>query len=190
MNIRTLTTKLLVRRVARLGAVAALGIAALGATAGAAQAEAGYAVSWSSPYLITASYDLYDVAVADGSTANDAPVIQWPADDGSEQTWYFGTATYDGVYQGTFIKNANSGECLDTDGNAGDQVVQSVCAFGDGYDMFNLDGGLDAYDALYNIGTGLYLDVSGYSWNAGADIDLWYGNNQPNQTFFLLPFYN
>lgn len=189
----------LVKKALRGAAIAAIGSAAVLGTAGAASAspsastvhanDAGYQVSWTgSPYLMTASYDTLNVAVPGSSTSIGTGLIQWPADGGNEQAWYFGTVTYDGAYQGTLIDNANSGLCVDTDGNAGDQVFQQTCEFGNANELFDINGGLDAYSQLQNVGTGLYLDVSGYSWNEGAAIDLWYGNDQPNQTFFLLPW--
>jgi hypothetical protein len=146
-------------------------------------AGAGWAISWSSSYLITASYDLLNVDVAGASTASGAGVIQWPANGGSNQVWYFGTETYNGVYQGTVIDNANSGLCLQTDGVAGDGLTQGTCYYGDLDEAFDVNGSLGGYDSFKNLATGLYLDVSGYSWSQGASIDLWYSNNQPNQTF-------
>lgn len=188
MNIRQLIPSHLDRRAARLLAVAAVGLAGVGAAAGAAQADTGYAVTWSQPYLITASYDLLNVAVADGSTSGGAGVIQWPANAGAEQEWLFGTETLDGVYQGTFIANANSGLCINTDGVAGDQLDQEACYYGNGNELYTVHGSLGSYDSISNVGSGLYLDVNGYSWNEGAAIDLWYENNQPNQTFETVPW--
>ncbi|HWC80372.1 MAG TPA: RICIN domain-containing protein [Pseudonocardiaceae bacterium] len=186
-------TNALSRRAVRGVAVVALGVGAALATAGAASAapaahpqDAGWQISWSSPYLITASYDLLNVAVSQGSTANGAPIIQWPADGGSEQVWYFGTETYDGVYQGTVIDNGNSGKCIQTDGVAGDGLTQGTCYYGDTDQEFSINGSLGGYDSFQNVATGLYLDVSGYSWSQGANIDLWYNNAQPNQTFHTL----
>lgn len=170
-------------RAARLLVVAAVGIGAVGAAAGAAQADTGYAISWSGQHLITASYDLLNVAVADGSTSAGGRVIQWPADGGSEQAWYFGTITLNGVYQGTVIANANSGMCLNTDGVAGDELTQQPCYYGDNYELFDVHGSLGGYDSFSNVATGLYMDVNGYSWNEGDGIDLWYQNDAPNQTF-------
>lgn len=188
MNIRPLIPSRIDNRTARLLAVAAVGLAAVGTTAGAAQADTGYAVTWSQPYLITASYDLENVAVADGATTGGAPVIQWPADDGTEQEWRFGTETYNGVYQGTFILNDNSGKCINTDGVAGDTLDQEICYYGNVNELYLIHGNLGSYDSISNLGSGLYLDVNSYSWNEGANIDLWYQNDQPNQTFETVPF--
>ena len=188
MNIRKLAPSRIDHRAARLLAVAAVGLAAVGTTAGAAQADTGYAVTWSQPYLITASYDFLNVAVADGATTGGAPIIQWSADDGSEQEWKFGTETYDGVYKGTFILNVNSDLCVNTDGVAGDQLDQEICYYGNVNELYYVYGDLGSYDSIENVGSGLYLDVSGYSWNEGDGIDLWYQNNQPNQTFETVPW--
>jgi Ricin-type beta-trefoil lectin domain-like len=188
MNIRSLLTARLRTRGARLAVVIALGAATMGTAAGAAQADTGYAVSWSGPYLITASYDLLNVAVSGGATSGGAPIIQWTADGGTEQEWEFGTETYDGAYQGTFILNVNSGLCINTDGVAGDQLDQEICYYGNGNELYNVHGSLGSYDSISNVGSGLYLDVSGYGWGAGNAIDLWYENNQPNQTFETVPW--
>ena len=190
MNIiRQLIPTRIDHRASRLLAVAAVGLAGLGATAGAAHAdETGWGVSWSGPYLITASYDLQAVAVSGGATSGGAPIIQWPSYGGNEQLWEFGTETYDGVYDGTLIMNVNSGLCLNTDGVAGDQLDQEICYDGNPNELYNVNGSLGSYDSISNVGSGLYLDVSGYSWNEGAAIDLWYQNNQPNQTFETVPW--
>lgn len=190
MNIiRPLIPSRIDNRAARLLAVAVVGLAAVGTTAGAAQADAGYAVSWTLPYLISASYDAQSVAVADGATTGGARIIQWPADDGTEQEWEFGTETYNGVYQGTLIRNYNSGLCINTDGVAGDTLDQEICYPGNVNELYYINGSLGSYDSISNVGSGLYLDVSGYSWNEGANIDLWYQNNQPNQTFETVPYW-
>ncbi|MBR7828432.1 RICIN domain-containing protein [Actinospica sp. MGRD01-02] len=170
-------------RAARLLAVAALGLATVGGTATAAHADTGYSLTWSGEYLITASYDFQNVAVSNGALTGGAPIIQWPADGGYEQVWRFGYESYNGVYQGAFIQNAASGLCINTDGVAGDQLDQEICYDGNSNELFNIYGSLGGYDSFQNTGSGLYLDVNGYSWNEGAAIDLWYENNQPNQTF-------
>ncbi len=51
-----------------------------------------------------------------------------------------------------------------------------------------MQGSLGSYDTIYNIAAGLYLDVSGYSGNEGANIDLWCWNGQGNQSFVTVPF--
>jgi hypothetical protein len=183
MNIRKLIPSRIDHRAARLLAVAAVGLAGVGATAGAAQADTGYSVTWSGGYLITGSYDFLNVAVSNASTSGGAPIIQWAADNGYEQVWRFGYESYNGVYQGAFIQNENSGLCINTDGVAGDQLDQEACYVGNSNELFNIYGNLGGYDSFQNTGSGLYLDVSGYSWGEGAAIDLWYQNNQPNQTF-------
>lgn len=186
MKIRRLIPSHIDHRAARLLVVAAVGLAGVGAAAGAAQADTGYVVTWSQPYIMTASYDFLNVAVADSSRSNGGRIIQWAADGGSEQEWSFGTETVNGVYQGTFIANVNSGLCMNTDGGAGDQLLQETCYLGDNDELFYIHGSLGGYDSFSNVATGWYIDVNGYSWNEGQGIDLWYQNNQPNQTFATL----
>ena len=188
MNIRQLMPARIDGRAARLLAVAAIGLGAVGAGAGAAQADPGYTVNWTGGYLINASYDLLNVAVSGGSTSGGAPIIQWPATGGYEQVWRFGYTYLDGVYQGTFIQNEASGLCMNTDGNAGDQLDQEICYDGNGNELFDINGSLGGYASFKNTGSGLYLDVNGYSWNEGAAIDLWYQNDQPNQSFATTPW--
>ena len=188
MNIRKLIPTRIDHRAVRLLAVAGVGLAGVGATAGAAQADTGWAVSWSQPYLITASYDLQAVSVSGAATSGGAPVIQWAAYGGPEQQWSFGNETLNGVYDGTLIMNLNSGLCLNTDGVAGDQLDQEICYDGNVNELYDINGGLGGYDSISNVGSGLYLDVSGYSWNEGDAIDLWYQNNQANQTFETVPW--
>jgi hypothetical protein len=187
LNIRRLIPSRIDHRAARVLTVAALGLATVGAAAGAAQADT-LSVSWSSPYLITASYDFLNVAVADGATWGGARIIQWSADNGAEQEWEFGNTYDDGVYQGTFIRNVNSGLCLNTDGVAGDELDQEICYYNNVNELFNVEGSLGGYVSIRNVGSGLYLDVSGYSFNEGDGIDLWYQNDQPNQTFATTPW--
>lgn len=184
MNIRRMIPSRIDHRAARVLVVAALGLTGVGAAAGAAQADSsGYAVTWSSPYLITASYDLLDVAVSGGSSTPGTGIIQWAADGGNEQVWEFGTETLDGQYEGTFILNVNSGMCINTDNVPGHSLAEQPCYLADGNELYNIHGSLGGYDSFSNVNSGLYVDVSGYSWSEGAAIDLWYQNNQPNQTF-------
>jgi Ricin-type beta-trefoil lectin domain-like len=176
----------ILRNAGRLAAVAALGIGAL-AAAGTAQAStSSYSIEWlTSQYWISPTYDAMNVAVSQGATYLGAPVIQWYNDGGSEQKWIFGDEFNGDQFVGYVIENANSSQCLTTDGNAGDQLYQFYCEAGALTQVFTVtqnDGGADLFQ---NVGTGLYLDVSGYSWGAGASMDLWYANGQPNQEFWL-----
>lgn len=140
----------------------------------------------SQAHWITASYDGMNVAIADGGTYLGAGAIQWYNDGAAEQKWYF-DQVYDqtGGYEGVLLRNENSGLCLVTDGNAGDQVYQWPCNPNTSGELFWHYGSVGAYNSFEGRSTGLYLDVSGYSYGAGANIDLWYSNGQPNQLFWV-----
>ncbi len=177
----------LTHRAARAAALLALGGGVAVGIAGAAQADT-IDISWSGEYLISASYDAQDVAVAGGSSTPGTRIIQWPADGGGEQEWNFGNVIDDGVDIGTLIQNGATGECITSDGNAGDTVYEEECEATAKNQLFAVSGSLGSYDTIYNISTGLYLDVSGYSGNEGTNIDLWYYNGQGNQSFVTVPF--
>ncbi|MBR7839330.1 RICIN domain-containing protein [Actinospica durhamensis] len=187
MITRTLMSGKVARRSARAFALAALTGSAALAAGGAAHADS-IDISWSSTYLISASYDAQNVAVAGGSSSPGTRIIQWPTDDGAEQEWRFGNVIDNGQDIGTLIQNGGTGMCITTDGNAGDGVYEEECEATAASELFDVSGSLGSYDSIYNISNGLYLDVSGYSGNEGANIDLWYWNGQGNQSFVTVPF--
>jgi hypothetical protein len=145
----------------------------------------GYSVVYGrQAYWITASYNDLNVAVASGSGAPGASIIQWDNDGTSEQKWYFDTV-YDGFGNkvGLEIQNENSGLCLTQDGTAGDYATQEPCDT-ESTQIFGQDTDA-ASNWFYNVSSGLYLDVSNYSYNEGDNIDCWYQNNQANQDFWV-----
>lgn len=181
------------RSVLRVALVAALGLGGVVATATAASATPPYhTVAGTSSHVISENNDSLVVAVSGAANWAGAPVIQWYNTGGSEQHWYFDTVEdssntpypyeqYSTVY---LLRNANSGLCLDTDGNAGDQLVQTTCNANDYGQWF----GVSTYwwgSTFYDIGSTLYLDVSGNSYGAGAAIDEWYWNGNGNQIFTI-----
>lgn len=187
-------TKFLSRRAAlRAGAAAFAAATVLAATVGSASAsssgsytEDGYTVYLDTQaHWITPEYDGMNVSVADSSTTAFHRVIQWYNDGGSEQKWYFDSVyDGDGGFEGYLLRNENSGQCLSTDGGAGTELFQEACNPGLTTEWF--DRGGDSPDNwFYNRYTGLYLDVSGYSYAAGANMDLWYWNNGDNQWFYV-----
>ncbi|GAB3147345.1 RICIN domain-containing protein [Amycolatopsis sp. NPDC004378] len=171
------------RLLARVGVLAALGAVTLGG--GVAHADANYVTHGTQAYWITAGYDGLNVAVAGGSTGAGTRIIQWYNDGAAEQKWFFDTVSNAGTFVGYLIRNENSGLCIDTDGNAGDAVVQTNCTANDEGQIFT--GGFSSAASYRDKGNGLYLDVQGFSYGAGANVDLWYGNGQPNQNFIQTP---
>jgi ricin-type beta-trefoil lectin protein len=184
------------QRIRRLvTALVATGAAALMAVAGAgaAQAATGLTVTpGSTAYWIAPTPDSMAMSVADASTTPGTRVIQWYNTGGNEQKWYF-DGVYDGsgAYLGFLLRNKNSGQCLDTDGAAGDGLFQNYCdPTSRPTQIFNNFPNYDAYGILIswryqNRQTGLWLDDYGRSLNAGNIIDLWYQNYNDNQDFFL-----
>lgn len=185
-------TKILSRRTAlRAGAAALTAAAALGAGVGAANASGSYTENGYTVYVdsqahwITAEFDGMNVSVADGGTDDYHRIIQWYNDGGAEQKWYF-DQVYDatGGFEGYLLRNENSGLCMSTDGNAGDTLFQVTCDPGNMAEWF--DRGISGTDNnFFNRSTGLYLDVSGFSYSAGANMDLWYWNGGDNQWFWV-----
>lgn len=187
-------TKILSRRAAlRAGAasltaaaVLAAGIGAANASSGGSYSENGYVVYLDTQaHWITAEFDGMNVAVADNGTDNYHRVVQWYNDGGAEQKWYF-DQVYDASYgfEGLLLRNENSGLCLSTDGTAGDTLFQVTCDPGNTSEWFSR-GTSAADNTFFNRSTGLYLDVSGYSYAAGANMDLWYWNGGQNQWFWV-----
>ncbi|HXR72552.1 RICIN domain-containing protein [Actinocrinis sp.] len=185
---------ILTRRAALRASAAALTAAAVfGATTTAANASSGgsYSEGGYTVYLdtqahwITPEFSGMNVSVADNSTAAFHRVIQWYNDGGAEQKWYF-DAVYDSSsgFEGYLLRNENSGQCLSTDGQAGDTLFQEACNPGLLTEWFTR-GGSSPDNWFYNRYTGLYLDVSGYSYAAGTNLDLWYWNGGDNQWFYV-----
>jgi hypothetical protein len=162
------------RVVATLVAATAGGTGLLAATAGTAHAAT------SSQYsTLVPSSDWLNVAVAGGSTAPGAPIIQWWATGGAEQEWALPTSYTTGE-----IINQNSGMCVTTDGVAGDQLYQEPCSNGAASQQWYAAHNTDGPTLFQNPATGLVMDVSGYDMWAGGQIDAWYPNGQANQYFW------
>jgi hypothetical protein len=145
------------------------------------------------------------VAVSQGSTSPGTPVIQWwdNGDGAAEQFWSSQPAmpwlAYGYGYGGPspdYIINQNSGQCLTSDGVAGDETYQWPCV-GSPYQMWypnndttviiptginNLFSSEDV-NTWQNAASGLYLDVTGDNPLPGAYIDTWYYNGAANQYF-------
>ena len=169
------------RRLRRLaaGAVLTAGTAGLvAAGAGVASANPTFTT-----HLTPDNTFFLQLDVSGASTAPGAPVIDWYSNGGANQVWTFvdqGGGNYE-------IVNQNSGQCLTTDGVAGDQLYQFYCLNGPGQRwQTGLTGNpADAFVAknIYNPAYGLDVDVYGDSAWPGAAIDAWYPNGGYNQSF-------
>lgn len=129
--------------------------------------------------LITSNSSWLNVGVRNGSVAAGTDLIQWYATDRDDQQWHsFRNAG------GLFFQNINSGDCITTDGVAGDPLTQQACDTNNTHQQWQ-----DPYVwwaagvTVYNPASGLDMDVQGDSHSAGAEIDGWYPNNQINQVF-------
>jgi len=165
-------------RLRRALCVLALATAATTATivagAGAAHADSSAAIRLgpvSNPFLT--------VEVAGASGAAGANVDQWVLNGGANQVWYM--QPYNSHYR--FV-NKQSGLCLATDGFAGDTVYQWYCntSTAEQWDT-NLVAGNTVGYSIRNVYSNLFLDVSGDSRSAGANLDTWYWNGGNNQYF-------
>ncbi len=190
MNTSSILTRRAVRAcaIALTAAAAALGgTAAAHASTGGSYWEDGYYVALDTQaHWITASYDGLNVAVADGSMYAGTRLIQWYNDGAAEQKWYFDQVyDADGGFEGYLLRNENSGQCMSTDGRAGDSVFQEACNPALLTERFWHYGSPGTNNSFQNRYTGLYLDVSGGGYGAGTNIDLWYYNNHGNQTFWV-----
>ncbi len=171
----------------RAAAVSLIAGGLLAATATAAHASTSNTVYHDSQaHWITASYDGMNIAVSGGATWAGAPVIQWYNDGGTEQKWYF-DQVYDanGGYMGVELRNENSGMCLYDDSVAGDWLFQEPCNPDDSAEFFWHYGYAGTDNHFQARRDSLYVDVAGYSYGAGANIDAWYGNGQSNQDFWV-----
>jgi hypothetical protein len=162
-----------VKKAAAVATAGVLATAGFAATSGAAHAS-GFTVR-----LAPASNPFVFLDVNGGSTRNGASIIQWSL-TGDNQVWTFRPSGTD--YQ---IVNLHSGLCITTNGVAGAQLYQWQCT-GSSNQLWSTSltaGNLVGY-TIKNVGSGLYMDVSGASGANGAAIDTWYKTGGSNQ-FFL-----
>jgi Ricin-type beta-trefoil lectin domain-like len=146
-------------------------VAVVATTGGTASAISGY-------YLIlSADSSSLNLDVSGASTAPGGRVTQWYSNGGANQNWSVPDIGLSGV-----IQNQNSGMCLTTDGVAGDRLYQKLCLqrmFP--YQQRHVSSPSSNIVTLYNPAFGLAVDVYNDSDSAGAHIDGWYPNGQPNQ---------
>jgi hypothetical protein len=162
------------------GGLAATALAAgltLGAS-GAAHADSGFTVHLSPNNTFGLLLDVNGASQSAG-----AGVIDWYANGGQNQSWTF-IPFGNNVYE---IQNVNSGQCLTTDGVAGDGVYQLQCtgSLPQKWSTQITPSAVGAY-TIRSAWTGLYLDVNSASPWAGTTIDTWYSNGQSNQYFAAL----
>lgn len=190
-NVKSIVAHRTVRASAVVLAAAA---AALGGSAaahatiggGGSYAYGGYVVYLDDQaHYITASYDGMNVAIPQARTDLGVRAIQWYVNGGAEQKWFY-DYVYDasGGFEGVLLRNDNSGLCLSTDTQGGGLVFQLTCDPTNTAEWFWRYGTDSTTNWFQNRSTGNYLDVSGYSYGAGANIDLWPSNGGGNQQFW------
>ncbi|MFF2545763.1 RICIN domain-containing protein [Kitasatospora sp. NPDC058063] len=123
---------------------------------------------------------------SNSSTADGAPVIQWPTSGGTNQKW-----TLQQVSGNTYtVANALSGKCLDTAGGAttpGTQLVQQTCTPGTTTQQWTVNAVGDYASpannsfTLKNLAAGLVVDVPNNSTAQGTALALWSSNGGSNQ---------
>jgi Ricin-type beta-trefoil lectin domain-like len=133
--------------------------------------------------------------VSGASTSPGAPVINYWDKSGfsTDANQYWTVYPFFGYQWYYYIVNQNSGQCLTSDGVAGDQVYQWPCV-GSPYQQWTRneydvgpsgpDFGSRLADTWQSVASGLYLDVSQDSPWPGAAIDTWYWNGGANQYFY------
>ncbi|MER7674438.1 RICIN domain-containing protein [Kitasatospora sp. NPDC096128] len=122
------------------------------------------------------------------STADGSPIVQWPANGGTNQQW-----TLQQVSGNTYtVVNRLSGKCLDTAGHAmaaGTRLVQWTCTPGSPTQQWTTDAVGNYTDpansafALKNLAAGLVIDVPGNSTTQGTTLALWDSNGGRNQSW-------
>jgi Ricin-type beta-trefoil lectin domain-like len=157
------------------------GVLALGAVSPAAHAD--------TYYKLAAKHSEMVLDVQNASTDRGAPVIQWYDNGGANQHWALplDRSAQLGDLASGFVQNQNSGMCLTTDGQAGDQLYQYPCltlANGDPFPTqdwevkrVNADGVSWYTDTLTNPTTRLVVDVGGSSYRPGAAVIGWPQND-------------
>jgi len=127
-----------------------------------------------------------DVLDASGAaTANGTPIIQWPANSGTNQEW---TLSQNSAGYST-ITGVGSGKVLD--------LPNSTTWPGTQLDLWAANGGANQQWLIKPVGDGTYsiesrsdgdlLDVAGASTSSGAVVDQWPSNAGSNQLWELVP---
>ncbi len=126
--------------------------------------------------------------VSGGSQSSGADVIDYWADTGSNQNWYF-------VDEGNGyaeIVNQNSGQCLSLPGydlNEGDYIVQEPCV-GAAYELWSMNvvqqNLLGPTVVITNAYSGYVVDADGASWSP-ANLDQYASNGGWNQEWTITP---
>lgn len=143
---------------------------------------------------LSGTYEIQNVAsglamnVKDASTANGAPIIQWPFSSGETNALWTFVPTSGGYYQ---IKNVNSGQVVNVQavsGMNGASIVQwPAQGMIPGNDQWLPVQNPDGTYSFYNLNSLQALDDPNESIESGLQLDQWFGNSTPAQKFNLIP---
>ncbi len=149
------------------------------------------AAGWVAPINFAGKFEIQSVScgqvldVSGGSTANNAPIVQWPYQSNANQLWNF-IPTSNGYYQ---IKNAYSALDLNVVGASttnGAGIVQYQ--FGtQGNDQWLPVRQSDGSYVFYNRNSGSLLDSPGVTTQTKTvQLDQWGAHGTPNQRFNVI----
>ena len=145
--------------------------------------SAAHAADTTKTYYIRASHSALVLDVEGASTANGARIIQWNITFTANQQWVFDAVP--GTSDTYYIRSVLSGKVLEPATlNAGAQIIQQTRYNGTNQQWVEVQ--VNGISKFRNVRTGLYLDVSGYSYAAGAPLVQWYQTNGLNQQFQLV----
>ena len=143
---------------------------------------------------LSGTYEIQNVSsglalnVDGGSTANGAPIIQYPFTSGATNALWTFVPTSGGYYQ---IKNANSGEVVNVTGASGINGALIVQWPGNGMipgnDQWLPVQNPDGTYSFFNLNSLQALDVPNGSTTSGTQLDQWFGNSTSAQEFNLIP---
>lgn len=140
-------------------------------------------------YNITAAHSLQALNVEGASTANGARIIQWPLNAFSvpaNTIWYYDAVP--GTSDTYYIRSYMDDKVLSVNSYAaGAPVIQWTNQYvaSQQWQEIKVATTIGTAYKYRNVATGLYLDVSGYSYKAGAQLDQWYQTGGLNQQFYI-----
>lgn len=139
-----------------------------------------------SRYAVRPAHTLYYLNVEGGSTADGARIIQWYEASGTvhpNESWYFDAVP--GTSDTFYIRSYSDDKVISVNSFvAGAPAIQwaNQGAPSQQWQRVPFSGGSYKFR---NVATGLYLDVSGYSYASGAKLVQWYATSGLNQQFYL-----
>ncbi len=143
---------------------------------------------------VSGRYEIQNVAsgmalnVSGASTADSAPIIQWPFTSGATNALWTFVPISGGYYQ---IRNVNSGKMVNVAGGSGingAKILQwPAGSILPGNDLWEPVQNPDGTYSFYNLNSLQALDNPGGSAASGTQLDQWFDNSTPAQKFNLIP---